>query len=339
MPGRPLVLPNAWDAASAGIVKDAGAAAVATTSAGLAWALGAADGDTLDRDRALAAVADIAAAADVPVSADVESGYAKDPAGVADTIRAVLAAGVVGVNIEDALYEGDGGPLRAVAEQAERSEMGVPPDGVWGRIAAADRRRPRGRRRGGRAAVRQRTHRPTFLRGAGGVDLTLERAAAFLAAGADGIFVPGAVDPETVKLLADGVDGPLNVLAGPGAPPVAEPAALGVARVSVGSGIAQAAHALVRRAARELLGTGRTTRWRTGSATASSTRCSAADAGRAQQASRINSAKSWSRSSWRCSRPTGTSSLVASRNRRSSPERTCTTAVPSGAWNSRTVRS
>ncbi|MFC9915555.1 isocitrate lyase/phosphoenolpyruvate mutase family protein [Streptomyces sp. NPDC059862] len=96
----------------------------------------------------------------------------------------------------------------------------------------------------------------TFLRGAGGVEHTLERAAAYLAAGADGIFVPGAVDPGTVKLLADGVDGPLNVMAGPGAPPVTELAAFGVARVSVGAGLAQAARAVVRRAARELLDAG-----------------------------------------------------------------------------------
>lgn len=154
VPGTPLVLPNVWDTSSARIVVDAGAAAVATTSAGLAWDLGAADGDRLDRDRALEAVARIAAAVEPPVTADIESGYAED------------------------------------------------------------------------------------------------------SAGADGIFVPGAVEPGTVKLLVDGIDAPLNVMAGPGAPTVAEPAALGVARVSVGSGIAQAAHALVRRAARELLGAG-----------------------------------------------------------------------------------
>ncbi|GCB44228.1 isocitrate lyase/phosphoenolpyruvate mutase family protein [Streptomyces sp. NL15-2K] len=238
VPGSPLLLPNAWDTASARLVEDAGAAAVATTSAGLAWALGAADGDRLEGDRALDAVARIAAAVDVPVSADIESGYAKDPAGVADTVRAVLAAGAVGVNIEDALYEVGGDPLRPVAEQAER-------------IAAA-----RGAADAEGVPLFVNARIDTLLRGAGGVDLTLERAAAFLVAGADGIFVPGAVDPGTVKLLVDGVDAPLNVMAGPGAPPVAELAALGVARVSVGSGIAQAAHALVRRAARELLGAG-----------------------------------------------------------------------------------
>jgi 2-methylisocitrate lyase-like PEP mutase family enzyme len=237
VPGTPLVLPNAWDLTSARIVEDAGAAAVATTSAGLSWALGAADGDRLGRERALDAVGRIAAVVGVPVSADIESGYARDAAGVADTVRAVLAAGAVGVNIEDARYDG-GEPLRAVGEQAER-------------IAAA---REAADAAGVPLFVNARID--TFLRGAGGVGLTLERAAAFLAAGADGIFVPGAVDPGTVQLLADAIDAPLNVMAGPGAPSVAELAALGVARVSVGSGIAQAAHALVRRAARELLDAG-----------------------------------------------------------------------------------
>ncbi|PBC94540.1 2-methylisocitrate lyase-like PEP mutase family enzyme [Streptomyces sp. Ag82_O1-15] len=242
IPGRPLVLPNAWDTVSARLVEEAGAAAVATTSAGLAWDLGTADGDRLDRDRALGAVARVAAAVRVPVSADIESGYAKDAAGVGDTIRAVLAAGAVGVNIEDALYDGegagDGGPLRPVAEQAER---------IAAARAAADAA-------GVPLFINARID--TVLRGAGGVEETLERAAAFLAAGADGIFVPGAVDPGTVKSLVAGVEGPLNVLVGPGAPSVAELAALGVARISTGSSIAQAAHAVVRRAARELLSAG-----------------------------------------------------------------------------------
>ncbi|MFD6925328.1 isocitrate lyase/phosphoenolpyruvate mutase family protein [Streptomyces sp. NPDC059944] len=238
VPGRPLVLPNAWDTASARIVEEAGAAAVATTSAGLAWDLGASDGDALDRERALAAVARIAAAVGVPVSADIESGYAPDAEGVGDTVRAVLAAGAVGVNIEDALHEEGAGPLRPVAAQADR---------IAAARAAADTA-------GVPLFVNARID--TFLRGAGGVEETLERAAAFLAAGADGVFVPGAVDPVTVTALVGGIDGPVNIMVGPGAPAVAELAALGVARVSAGSGIAQAAHALVRRAARELLDTG-----------------------------------------------------------------------------------
>ncbi|MEU1274889.1 isocitrate lyase/phosphoenolpyruvate mutase family protein [Streptomyces sp. NPDC005799] len=238
VPGDPLVLPNAWGTPSALIVADAGAAAVATTSAGLAWALGFADGDLLDRDTALAAVARITAAVDVPVSADIESGYAKDPAGVADTIRAVIEAGAVGVNIEDALHEPGAPALRPVAEQAER-------------IAAA---RTAADEAGLPLFINARID--TYLRGPAEVAPTLERAEAFLAAGADGVFVPGAVDPGTVELLVDGVDGPLNVMAGPGAPSVPELAALGVARVSTGSAIAQAVHALVRAAARELLTAG-----------------------------------------------------------------------------------
>ncbi|MFD5630712.1 isocitrate lyase/phosphoenolpyruvate mutase family protein [Streptomyces sp. NPDC127072] len=239
VPGRPLVLPNVWDTASARIVEEAGAAAMATTSAGVAWELGSADGDMLGRARALGAVERIAAVVHVPVSADVESGYAEDAAGVADTIRALLAAGAVGVNIEDALH-GDGGgePLRPIAEQAER---------IAAARAAADEA-------GVPLFVNARVD--TFLRGVGKTEETLERAGAFLAAGADGVFVPGVVDPATVRALAEGIEGPLNVMVGPGAPSVAELAALGVARISAGSGIAQAAHAVVRRAARELLDTG-----------------------------------------------------------------------------------
>ncbi|MEV3967681.1 isocitrate lyase/phosphoenolpyruvate mutase family protein [Streptomyces sp. NPDC050698] len=250
LPGTPLVLPNAWDAVSARVVEDAGAGAVATTSAGLVWALGAPDGERAGRDAVVAAVARIADAVTVPVTADIEGGYAEDAEGVAGTVRAFLAAGAVGVNIEDTLHDaGPRGPLRDVAEQAER-------------IAAA---REAADAAGVPLFVNARID--TYLGGAGGVDLTLERAAAFRAAGADGIFVPGAagadgifvpgaVDPGTLKELVEGVDGPLNVMAGPGAPSVAELAALGVARISVGSGIAQAAHALVRRAARELLDRG-----------------------------------------------------------------------------------
>ncbi|MFE9494082.1 isocitrate lyase/phosphoenolpyruvate mutase family protein [Streptomyces collinus] len=236
VPGRPLVLPNAWDPVSAAVVVEAGAPAVATTSAGLAWALGAADGDRLDRDRALAAVARIAEAVrGVAVSADIEGGYAEDAAGVADTVRAAVVAGAVGVNIEDGRHGGGGEPLRPVAEQAER---------IAAARAAAD---------SARVPLFVNARIDTFLRDAGGVEPTLERAAAYLAAGADGIFVPGAVDPGTVKALVAGIDAPVNVLVGPGAPAVAEFAALGVARISAGSSIAEAAHALVRRAARELL--------------------------------------------------------------------------------------
>ncbi|CAM5641199.1 isocitrate lyase/phosphoenolpyruvate mutase family protein [Streptomyces purpurascens] len=127
LPGTPLVLPNAWDAVSARLVEEAGAAAVATTSAGLVRALGAPDGERVDRDAALEAVARIARAVTVPVTADIESGYAEDAAGVAATVRAVLAAGAVGVNIEDAVRR---------RRRSGRSAAGPR------RAGRADRRRP-----------------------------------------------------------------------------------------------------------------------------------------------------------------------------------------------------
>ncbi|MGP3968909.1 isocitrate lyase/PEP mutase family protein [Streptomyces sp. 6N223] len=242
--GSPLVLPNAWDAASARIVEAAGAPAIATTSSGVAWSLGAADGDRLGRDPALGLIARVAAAVRVPVTADIESGFAHDPAGVGETVRGVVAAGAVGVNLEDT-HHGGPAPLREVADQAAR--------------LAAARRAADGE--GVPLYVNARVD--TFLRGAGaGADpagllrATLERATAYLAAGADGVFVPGVTDPALVSALAEGIDAPLNVLAGPGAPPVAELAAAGAARISVGSALADAAYALADRAARELLGKG-----------------------------------------------------------------------------------
>ncbi|MDX2705220.1 isocitrate lyase/phosphoenolpyruvate mutase family protein [Streptomyces sp. PA03-6a] len=237
VPGRPLLLTNAWDAASARVAERAGAAAVATTSSGVSWTLGTADGDHVDRGLALELTARVAAAVSVPVSADVEGGYAADPEGVAETVRAVLAAGAVGINIEDS-HNGGPAPLRTA-------------DGQAARIAAA-------RRAADEAGVPLFVHArtDTFLRGAGDLGETLERAAGYLAAGADGIFVPGVTDPAVVAALAEGIDAPVGILAGPGAPPVSVLASAGAARVSLGSAVAEAAYALVDRAARELLATG-----------------------------------------------------------------------------------
>ncbi|MET7672776.1 isocitrate lyase/PEP mutase family protein [Micromonospora luteifusca] len=236
-PGSPLVLVNAWDAASARIVADAGGRAVATTSAGVAWSLGAPDGDVLGRDAAVDLIGRIAASVSLPVSADIESGYGATTAEVGATIRAVIDAGAVGVNIEDARRDA-GSPLRDVADQCAR--IGA----VRGTADAA----------GLPLFVNARID--TFLSGAGGVDETVTRAVAYLAAGADGIFVPGVVDPATIGALVQAVPAPLNVLAGPGAPAVEELARLGVARVSLGSSVAEAAYAVARRAADEALGAG-----------------------------------------------------------------------------------
>jgi 2-methylisocitrate lyase-like PEP mutase family enzyme len=230
-----LALPNAWDVASARLVEDAGAAAVATTSAGVAWSLGAPDGDRLGRGGAVDLVARIVAAVDIPVSADIEGGFADDPEGVAQTIRAVRDAGAVGVNIEDADHRGTGVLLPA-AEQVERLAAA--------REAAGD-------------AVFINARVDTYLRGLPDpLTETLARAAEYLAAGADGIFVPGVTDADTVAALVRGIAAPLNVLAGPGAPPVSELARLGVIRVSLGSSVAEAAYAVAARAARELLAEG-----------------------------------------------------------------------------------
>ncbi|MEU8215039.1 isocitrate lyase/phosphoenolpyruvate mutase family protein [Micromonospora taraxaci] len=236
-PGSPVVLVNAWDAASARIVAAAGARAVATTSAGVAWSLGASDGDVLGRDAAVGLVGRITAAVSLPVTADIESGYGTTPAEVGATTSAVLAAGAVGVNVEDSL-RGDGGPLRDVSDQCAR--IGA----VRGAADAA----------GLPLYVNARID--TFLTGAGDLDETIARAGAYLAAGADGIFVPGVVDPVTVRALVEAVPAPLNVLAGPGAPSVGELAGLGVARVSLGSSVAEAAYTVARRAADEALGAG-----------------------------------------------------------------------------------
>jgi 2-methylisocitrate lyase-like PEP mutase family enzyme len=239
---EPLVLPNAWDAASARLVAAAGAAAVATTSSGVAWSLGAPDGDNLDRELALGLVRRVAAAVDVPVTADIESGFGADAAGVGDTVRRVIEAGAVGVNLEDTHHRGPD-PLRPVAEQAAR-------------LAAAF---AAGEAAGVPVFVNARVDGFLRFRGRPVEELvreTLQRAEAYLAAGAHGIFVPGVTDLALVAELADGLDAPLNVLAGPGAPAVADLAAAGAARVSVGSGLAQAAYAAADRAARELLATG-----------------------------------------------------------------------------------
>lgn len=232
-----LVLPNAWDAASARLIEHAGARAVATTSGGLAWSLGAPDGDRVSRDLAVEAVRRIAAAVRVPVSADIESGFGATPDEVAETVRLVIEAGAAGINIEDAAA-----PLRDVAEQAER---------VAAARAAADAS-------GVPLFVNVRTD--VYLRGvgdeAGRPAEVLRRAEAYVAAGADGIFVPGLRDPAVLRGLVAGIPRPLNVLAGPGAPPVAELAELGVRRVSVGTSIALAAYGTAHRAAVELLTTG-----------------------------------------------------------------------------------
>jgi 2-methylisocitrate lyase-like PEP mutase family enzyme len=229
-PGEPLLLPNAWDVASAAAIAAAGAKALATTSAGVAWSLGVPDGANLGAERAAAVIARIVAAVGVPVSADIEAGYAD----VAATVTAVLQAGAVGVNIED---RRDGSGLYAPAEQAAR-------------LAAA-----RAAARAGGIPFWINARTDVFLGGTGRIDDALERSAAYAAAGADSLFVPGLVDPAGIAELAAGPL-PVAVMVWPGAPSVAELTAAGAVRISLGSGIAQAAYGVAARAATEMLTSG-----------------------------------------------------------------------------------
>ncbi|HET9137739.1 isocitrate lyase/phosphoenolpyruvate mutase family protein [Actinophytocola sp.] len=236
--GPALVLPNAWDAGSAVLIAQAGAKAIATTSGGISWALGYSDGQNLTRADMVESVRRIADAVQVPVTADVEGGYGPAPEDIAATVEAIIGAGAVGVNLEDS--RAPGGPLFEVAEQAERLRAGR---------TAAERAGLPG------LVINARTDVFLFQIGepGGRFDDVVARAAAYAEAGADCLFVPGLVDLAELERLVRAVSLPVNVMAGPGAPNVADFEAKGVRRVSVGSGITQAAYTVAQRAATELL--------------------------------------------------------------------------------------
>jgi len=231
-----LILPNAWDAASAALVERAGAKAIATTSAGVAWSLGRPDDHGLSRDEMVQAVARIAAAVDVPVTADVEGGYDD----LAATIGEVIDAGAVGVNIEDSKPDGT---LFEIAGQTQRLREA--------RAAAASAGLPE-------LVINARID--VYLLGAGApegrLDEVLARAAAYAEAGADCLYVIGLSDLEAMAQIARTSALPLNALAFPGSPTAAEFERAGVRRLSVGPLVAQAAYAVAQRAAAELLDKG-----------------------------------------------------------------------------------
>jgi 2-methylisocitrate lyase-like PEP mutase family enzyme len=236
---RPLVLPNAWDAASARVVELAGALAIGSTSAGVSWSHGLADGQSLRRDEMLQAIRYMVQTVAVPVTADIEGGYGSGSTrDVAETVAALVAIGAVGMNLEDS-------PGRA-------GEVLLAPDVHAERIRAA---RQAALTAGGDLVINARTDVYLFQVGAPETrfDAAVRRANGYRAAGADCLFVPGVVDADTIAALVRAIDGPLNVMAMPGAPSTSQLGQLGVARVSVGPAIAQAALAATRRAARELL--------------------------------------------------------------------------------------
>jgi 2-methylisocitrate lyase-like PEP mutase family enzyme len=233
--GPGFVLPNAWDGGSARILEQVGFPAIATTSAGIAWALGVPDGGVLNRATMLEHVGRIVAAVSVPVTADLEAGYGDTPDDVGDTVSRAAALGAVGANIEDAGRDG----LFGIDQAADR-------------IMAARAAAPTGT-----FVLNARTD--TYFVGSGGDVFaeTVERAVRYLEAGADCIFVPGVVDDDTIRRLAGAIPGPLNVVAGlantTDAPTLLS---LGVKRVSLGGSLARAALSTLERAGRELLDTG-----------------------------------------------------------------------------------
>lgn len=237
-----LLLPNAWDAMSARLFAAAGFEAIATTSAGLAWALGYPDGEAAPWSEVVAATARIVRCVPVPVTADLEAGYGASPEAVAASVTAILRTGVVGLNLEDGL-PGATPPIRDTADAVAR-------------IRAA------------RAAA-QAAGVPIVLNAR--IDLFLKnigdparrcadavaRARAYLAAGADCVYPIGLSDPQVIGDFVRAVGAPVNITARAGLPGVTELQALGVARVSTASAPALVAMAAIRELAQTLRTTGR----------------------------------------------------------------------------------
>jgi 2-methylisocitrate lyase-like PEP mutase family enzyme len=228
-----LVLPNVWDAGTAMLMQSLGAQAVATTSAGVAWAHGYADGDHLPIAVHAAVIQQIARAVSLPISADAEGGYSTDPAQVGENVARLLGAGAVGINLED----GVGTPemlcrkIEAVKTAAARAGVDV--------------------------FVNARTD--VFLKKlAPGQEVAevLRRAPAYRAAGADGLFVPAVSSAADIQALVRGQPLPLNVMAYPGLPTLVELSQSGVRRLSAGSAIAQTAWAHTQRVAAKFLAEG-----------------------------------------------------------------------------------
>lgn len=235
--GPVVLLPNVWDAASARIVEEAAYPALATTSAGVAFAQGFPDGQKIPVERMISAIAVIVAAVNVPVTADVEAGYGQKPEDAARTARLVIEAGAVGMNFEDATGEPDH-PLTDLRPQLER-------------IRAI---REVAQNLGIKLVLNARTD--VYLAQVGDpakrYDESLRRLAAYREAGADCVFVPGLSDAETIRRIVADVKCPVNILAGAGSPSVRELADLGVRRISLGSGPMRATLGLLRQLAQEV---------------------------------------------------------------------------------------
>jgi 2-methylisocitrate lyase-like PEP mutase family enzyme len=228
-PGAPLLLANAWDAGSARVLRALGYEALATTSSGHAATLGRLDG-SVSRDEAISHAATLVDAVDVPVSADLENGFAHEPDGVAETVALAIDAGLAGCSVED--WSG--------------SEIYPLDDSVARVQAAVDVAH------GGPIHFVLTARAENLIHGRPDLDDTIVRLQAFEQAGADVLYAPGLRTAEEVRRVVEAVQRPVNVLALPGAPAVAELASLGVARVSVGGAFAFNALGALVEAASEL---------------------------------------------------------------------------------------
>jgi 2-methylisocitrate lyase-like PEP mutase family enzyme len=237
---RILVLPNAWDAMSARVIEEAGARAIATTSAGVAFSVGYPDGEAIPRDEMIAAIARIARVTTIPVSADIESGFAHDAREVAETVRRVIDAGAVGINLEDQVHDGT----------HSLYNLDVAVDRVRAAREAADSA-------GVPLVINARTD--VYLLGIGEPDTrfdhAIRRANAYRKAGADCLFLPGVARRADIERIVPALDGPLNLLAFPGIPAIPELERLGVARLSVGTRLTLNAMSALKKTVAELLST------------------------------------------------------------------------------------
>jgi 2-methylisocitrate lyase-like PEP mutase family enzyme len=239
---RLLLLPNAWDAMSARQFEAAGFGAVATTSGGLAWALGFADGEQAPWSEVVAATERIVRVVRVPVSADIEAGYGETPSQVAASIGEIIRTGVAGVNLEDGTPRADM-PVRPIEAAAERIRAA--------REAANSADVP--------LVINARID--LYLKNVGDpatrFEETVQRAKAYRAAGADCIYPFGFIDMDAVVRLVKAIDAPVNIVARAGTPPAAELERIGVARVSIASGATLAVMSLIKTIGEQLLATGR----------------------------------------------------------------------------------
>lgn len=229
-----LILPNAWDAVSAAIVERAGAKAIATSSAAVAWAHGYADGHDLPIAKLVAAVEEIARVVSAPISCDAEGGYSDDPADVAENVSALIGAGAVGINLEDGKqpHELHLRKIEAARSAAERA-------GVVLYI-------------NGRTDVFLKRLAPPEK----ALEETIRRGNAMKEAGASGLFVPLAIKPEDIEAIAAAVDMPLNLMAWTGLPEAAALKALGARRLSAATGLFHVAASALKQSAEAFLAAG-----------------------------------------------------------------------------------